>query len=188
MRDEEIGELLEKVVRVPHEVEPAVLERVVGAIELPLRPVHPLPPTWVLAGGLVLICAAVGLAGAARAGFYGIEKMYPFERVMVFATLGILAWVTAREFVSEMIPGSRHRVSPGLLLGITSVVLLGVFALLFRDYQTNHFVSAGIVCLVTGLLHATPAALASWFLLRRGFAVDSVAAGLVEARSPGWLA
>lgn len=131
-----------------------------------------------LAGGLVLICAAVAITGAARAGFYGIEKLSFWECALIFSTLGILIWVAAAEFVSEMIPGSWRRLTPGALLQIISVVLLGVFALLFRDYRTEHFVSAGIACLFTGLVHAIPTALLSWLLLRRGLAVNSIAAGL----------
>jgi hypothetical protein len=65
------------------------------------------------------------------------------------------------------------------------VVLAGVFALLFRDYRTDHFVSAGIVCLLTGLLHAVPAALLSWLVLRRGFAVNSASAGLAAGTLAG---
>jgi hypothetical protein len=65
------------------------------------------------------------------------------------------------------------------------VALLAVFALLFRNYRTEHFVSAGIACLVTGLLLAIPAALLSWLLMRRGFAVNSVSAGLVGGALAG---
>jgi hypothetical protein len=83
------------------------------------------------------------------------------------------------EFVHAMIPGSRRRISPGAFLGFASAALLAVFAFLFRDYRTDHFFSVGIVCLLTGFLHAIPAALLGWLLLRRGFAVSSVSAGLV---------
>jgi len=183
--DGEIDEVLEKAAQTPHEVEPALLKRVTDSIKSSLRPVRPLPPTWMLTGGLVLICAVVALGGAARAGFYGIEKMGLLQRALIFSMLGILVWVTATEFVNEMIPGSRRRVSPGALLGMGSVVLVGVFALLFRDYRTDHFVSAGIVCLLTGLLHAIPAALLSWLVLRRGFAVNCVSAGLVAGTLAG---
>jgi hypothetical protein len=147
--------------------------------------VRPLPPTWALASALILICAAVALAGAARAGFYGIEKMNMWERALIFPALAILAWVAATEFVSEMIPGSRRRMTSGALLGIGSLALLGLFAVLFRDYRTDHFVTAGIVCLMTGLLHAVPTGLVSWWLLRRGFAVNSVAAGLAGGTLAG---
>jgi hypothetical protein len=78
-----------------------------------------------------------------------------------------------------MIPGCLRRYSPGALLSLGSVTLLAVFAFLFRDYQIDHFVSIGIVCLFTGLLHAIPAVFLSWLLLRRGFALNPVSAGLV---------
>jgi hypothetical protein len=183
--DREIDETLERIAQTPHEVEPALLERAAGSIKSSLRPVRPLPPTWMLAGGLILTCVAVALAGAARAGFYGIEKMGLLERTLIFPMLGILIGVTGTEFINEMIPGSRRRLSPGALLGIGSVVLVGVFGLLFRDYRTDHFVSAGIVCLFTGLLHAIPAGLLSWLVLRRGFAVYSVSAGWVAGTLAG---
>ena len=138
-----------------------------------------------MTGGLVLVCAAVSLAGAARAGFFGFEKMDLLERSLIFPALVILACLAGNAFVHEMIPASRRRVSPGALLAFGSLVLLGVFALLFRDYRTDHFVSVGIVCLLTGLLHAIPAALLSWLLLRRGFAVNPVSAGLVAGALGG---
>jgi hypothetical protein len=70
-------------------------------------------------------------------------------------------------------------------LSFASVALLGVFALLFRDYRSDHFFSAGIACLLAGLLVAIPAAILSWSLLRRGFAVNPVAAGLVRGALAG---
>jgi hypothetical protein len=183
--DLEIDEALKRVAQTPHEVEPALLGRIAGSIKTSLRPVRPLPSTWILACGLALICVAVALAGAARAGFYGIEKMGLLQRALIFPILGILVSVAGTEFVNAMVPGSRHRFSPGKLLGMSIVVLVGVFALLFRDYRTEHFVSSGIVCLLTGFLHAGPAALLCWLVLRRGFAVNSVSAGLVAGTLAG---
>ena len=185
MRDREIDEALEGAAQTPYEVDPALLEGVAGSIKSSMRPVRPLPHTWVLSGGLVLICVAVALAGAAHAGFHGFEKLSGLEGGLIFSTLAILVWLAATEFVSAMIPGSRSREAPGTLLGVGSVTLLGVFALLFHDYRTDHFVSLGLVCLMTGLLHAIPTGLVSWWLLRRGFAVNSVAAGLAAGTLAG---
>jgi hypothetical protein len=78
-----------------------------------------------------------------------------------------------------MIPASRLRISPGALPVLSSVALLALLACLFRDYHTDHFFSAGIACLLTGLLHAIPAGLLSWLMLRGGFAVNPASAGLV---------
>ena len=185
MKGKEIDEILEKAAQSPHGVDPAVLDRIAGSIELPIRPVRPLPATWMLSGGLVLLCAVVALAGAARAGFYGIAKLSVLERSMIFPTLGILALALATGFVREMIPGSARRLTSGARLGIGCAALLVVFALLFRDYRTDHFLSAGVVCLVAGVLHAIPAGLLSWLLLRRGFAVNFVSAGLVAGTLAG---
>jgi hypothetical protein len=185
VKDEEIDDFLEKAARAPDDLKPETLQRIADSIRPLLRPVRPLPSTWVMTCGLVLACAAVSLAGAVRAGFFGFEEMNILDRSLIFPGLVILAYLTGNAFVHEMIPASLRRVSPGALLGFVSVMLLGVFALLFRDYRTDHFVSVGIVCLLTGLLHAIPAALLSWLLLRRGFAVKPVSAGLVAGTLGG---
>jgi hypothetical protein len=185
VRDREIDEILKRAAQAPHDVDPAVLDRVARSIGSTLGPVRPLPPAWVLAGGLVLICAAVALAGAARLGLYGIQKLSFLETALVFPVLGVLICLAATAFVGEMIPGSRRRIAPGFLLGAGSLALLAVFAVLFRDYRTERFVSQGVACLTAGLLHAVPAALASWLLLRRGFAVNSVAAAVAAGTLAG---
>jgi hypothetical protein len=61
---------------------------------------------------------------------------------------------------------------------VASLGLAAVLAVCFRDYRTTHFMHAGLVCLVIGMLYAIPAGLLSWLALRRGFAVDAVSAGL----------
>ena len=71
-----------------------------------------------------------------------------------------------------------------MLTGV-SMALLGVFAYVFRYYHTDHFIAAGIACLLTGLLMAIPAAMLSWLLLRRGFAVNFLAAGLAGGTLAG---
>ncbi|HMD70104.1 MAG TPA: NrsF family protein [Bryobacteraceae bacterium] len=185
MRDREIDEILKQAAHSAPGVDPAVLDRVARSIGASLAPVRPLPPAGALAGGLVLICAAVALAGAALLGLHGVQKLSVFEDALVFPVLGILICLTAKALAGEMIPGSRRRVAPGFLLGAGSLALLAVFAVLFRDYRTERFVSQGAACLTAGLLHAIPAALASWLFLRRGFAVNSVATGLAAGTLAG---
>jgi hypothetical protein len=160
------------------ELEPALMDRIARSITSALHPVRPMAPTWVLASGVVLICTLVVLGDAARMGFYGFGKLSGFERVAIFSALGVFIWLAATEFVGEMIPGSKRWLSPHVLLGASGLGLLGVFALLFHDYHTHHFVKIGMLCLLNGLAHAAPAGLLSWWLLRRGFALNSVAAGV----------
>jgi hypothetical protein len=185
VKDQEIDDVLKKAARAGQDPDPLVLERIGDAIKPSLCPVRPLPPVWLMTAGLVLVCAAVSLAGGARAGFFGVAKMNLLERSLVFPALGLLSCLAAVSFVHQMIPASRLRVSPRALLALSSVALLALFAHLFRDYHTDHFFSAGIACLLTGLLHAIPAGLLSWLLLRRGFPVNPVSAGLVAGTLGG---
>jgi hypothetical protein len=185
VKDEKIDDVLKKTAQAPQHLDPLLLERLADSIKPSFRAVRPLPPVWLMAVGLVLVCAVVSLAGAARAGFFGFAKMNLLERSLVFPALGLLTCLAAVSFVHQMVPGSWVRVFPGALLALSTVALLALFADLFRDYHSNHFFSAGIVCLLTGLLHAVPAGLLSWLMLRRGFAVNPVSAGLVAGTLGG---
>jgi hypothetical protein len=188
VRDDEIDEMLKNAQAASGAglgPEPEVLQRISASVQTSLRRVRPIAPAWVLTSGLVLMGAAVAIAGAARVGFFGIAKMNGWERLFIFAALCGFAVLAASEFVHAMIPGRLRRVSSGVLLGAATAALLGVFALSFRDYQVENFVSAGVACLITGLEHALPIAVLSWLLLRRGFAVNPVSAGVVAGTLAG---
>ena len=73
MRDEDIDDILKQAAGSAPEVDPAILDRVSGSIRSSLNLVRPLPPAWVLAGGLVLICAAIALAGGMLLGPHGVQ-------------------------------------------------------------------------------------------------------------------
>ena len=185
MTDEQVDKVLQSASEATQQVDPALLKRIAESLQPSLRPVRPLPPTWVLTAGLALVCAAVAVSAAARAGFYGIEKLSLWERLLIFSTLGILVWVAGTQFVGQLIPASRRQFRAGAFLTIGGATLLAVFALVFRDYRTDHFVAAGLACLLTGLLISIPVALLSWALLRRGFALNPVTAGLVGGALAG---
>jgi hypothetical protein len=171
--------VLQKAAETPHVVDAALLERIDVELRADLRPVRPLAGTWVLAAGVLLVAAMVAVLGAVRAGFYGIAKMDLVERAVIFGVLFLVAWAAGTEFVKSMIPGSLRRVSAGTLVVVSSAVLVAMFAVFFRDYRTRHFVHAGLLCLAAGVGHAIPAGLLGWWVLRRGYAVNGLAAGLV---------
>lgn len=185
MNDREIDDVLEKAAQASQPVSPALMERIAGSIKPSMRPVRPMPPAWLLTGYLILISSTVALAGAARAGFFGVERLGAFDRALIFLTVGIFIWAAASEFVSSMIPGSKRRVHPWALMSISCLTLMCIFAGVFHDDHTDHFVSAGVACLSAGVLHAIPIALVSWLLLRRGFATQPVLAGVVAGTLAG---
>lgn len=185
MTDREIDDILTAASRTSRVVDPAALERITNTIHSDLEPVRPLADRRLSAGALMLIGVAVAVAGAARLGLLGYQALGLGARGAILAVLATFFWLTARELVNHWTPGSRHYLTPQVLLALTSATLLLVFAGLFHRYEANHFLSAGIVCLSVGVLHAAPAAcLAMWFL-RRGFAVEPVAAGALAGLMGG---
>lgn len=184
MKDAEIDEMLDKAAHVPHVLQSELMNRIADSIAPSLRPVRPLAPMWLLAFAVFLAGAAVALVGAARAGFQGGEALSMPARLLIFGSLALLTGTAAAQIVREWTPGSR-RIHSGAILAASSVTLLVVFAVLFHDYQAHHFLSSGLTCLVTGLLHAVPAAFLAWLLLRRGYVVNSVSAGLIAGTFAG---
>jgi hypothetical protein len=134
---------------------------------------------------LVAIGAVVAATGAARLGLAGFQHLSAFQRMLIFPALAILLWIAAEACVAERIPGYRRRIAPGRLLGIGSLILIAVFAALFADYHTERFVAQGMTCLVAGLAHAIPAGIATWLVVRRGFAVNPASAGLAAGTLAG---
>ena len=185
MTNRDIDDMLRDAAGAKHDIDPALLDRISKSLGAGLRPVRPLPPSWLLAIVLVLICAIVAVAGAMRLGAYGIQKLSGMEIALIFPVLAILIWLAAVLCVAELIPGSRRPLSPWLLLVSGGVALAAVFGLLFHDYATERFVSQGMKCLTAGLAHAVPAFLAAWLLLRRGVALNPLAAGLAKGTLAG---
>ena len=185
MTDREIDSRLEKAASVPHRPARSVLDSIERSIHASLVPVRPLPASWMLSVGLLLVCAAVAFVGATRLGFFGFQALGLEQRVTILPILVVLTCVAARECVSHWIPASRHYVAPGALVMLVSVTLLCVFALMFRDYHTERFFSAGVVCLSVGVLHAVPVACLAAWLLRRGLLVDRVSGGTIAGALGG---
>jgi hypothetical protein len=185
MKASKIDEILNRAALERPELDPTLLGRIRDSMAAEMKPVRPLSSTGVLSAMLVAIGAAVGLAGAAVAGLHGFEHQALPQRLSIFALLGLLAWAAAAAFVQAMIPASRQRLRPGTLALLSVVLLLGLFGLLFDDYRTSNFVSAGVTCVATGVLGAVPAALLGWRFLRRGFAVSTVAAGAAAGTLAG---
>jgi hypothetical protein len=161
----------------PEPVDPVLLDRIGASLRANLRPVRPLPAAKRLVAGLVAIFLAASISGGVLLGFNGLYKLTPVAIALIFPTLAVVAALGATATVNSMIPGRKRPVHPALLMAAGCLLMEAIFALLFRDYRTASFVRQGIVCLKAGLIWATPTALAVWLVLRRGFAVDSRAAG-----------
>jgi hypothetical protein len=180
VKDKEIDELL----AAPNRVDPSLLDRVSTSIGASLQPVRPMAPAWMLASVLWLLAAGIAVVSASALGMYGIQKLNGAEMGTIFPALGIFTWLAALLSVAAMTPGGM-RWNPARLLLIVLLAWIALDAILFRDYQMDFFVRQGIPCLRAGLIVAIPAGVASWLVLRRGFAVNAGAAGLAAGALAG---
>jgi hypothetical protein len=177
VNDHEMDDLLKKAAESGRGPDPGLLGRIARSIQGNLRPVRPLPPAWVLRSGLMGICVAVAVAGAARLGLYGSQAMNGTQK-LVFPALAGFITAAAMAWVAEMIPGSKRREGPWNVLFACTFTLFALFPTLFHDHHTENFVHSGLACLGAGLLHAIPIGVGGWWLMRRGFAVNPTEAAL----------
>ncbi len=185
MTDHDIEKRLGWAAYPSRDVNPALLRRIAESVQGSLQPVRALPGSGMLISGVILICAAVAVAGAARAGFFGFKVLGVAQRVTILSALAALLWMTAREFVNHWTPASRRYLAPRAAIALTAGALVAVFGVLFSDYHVEHFFSTGIICLGAGVFHALVAGcLAAWFL-RRGCVLDLVPAGAMAGTLGG---
>ena len=162
-----LTQLLDEVRRgfVPSESQ---LKRIKIALVENLKPVRPLPTSGVLLLACAIIFLCVVAVGTVRLGTNGWVALNIERRIAVFSSLAASAILLAASMVRQMVPGSRHKLSPAALPVGVLLVLTLVIATTFRSHEEVAFVAGGLVCIRNGLTYATPAALLFWLLLRRG--------------------
>lgn len=184
MRDGEIDDVLRKAAEAQPGPDPALLDKIAASIQPKMTPVRPLPPAWVLSSMLFGMCAAIAVAAARRSGMHGIDAMDKTQKLIFPALAGFIV-AAAGAWVAEMIPGSKRKETPWKVLCGATFTLWALFPTIFPDRHTENFVHSGIVCFGAGLLYAVPIALAGWWLLRRGFAVDRTGAAMAAGTLAG---
>ena len=144
------------------------LERIHVKLVENLKPVRPLPPSWVFLSIFVVIFLCVVTVGALRLGTNGWSALTIQQRIAVFASLAAGAVLLATSLVRQMVPGSRHTLPPVALTGGILLFLMLVIVATFRSLAELEFVANGLGCIKNGLVFSVPAALLFWVVLRRG--------------------
>lgn len=184
MRDGEIDDILKKAAESHPGPDPALLERIAGSLQPGMRPVRPLPSARTLELLLYLAALAISVIVAARLGMHGFAAMSG-PQILILAAIPILIARATVLTIAAMTPGSKPREAPVTLFAIACASLVALFAILFRDPPSGHFVPQGIACLMAGVATAIPAGLLAWWLLHRGFVVNLGAAALAAGTLAG---
>ena len=151
----------------------------IGASLLPaLKPVRPLAPNWIWISAFLLLACAFAVIGASFLGLHGLWAATALQRTVILSAICLGAFAAANVASREMTPGNQRRITAWNVLAGSSVLLLLIFSLLFRNYGTGNFVRSGILCLATGLCFSIGTGLLIGLLLRRGFILDAASGGL----------
>ena len=151
----------------------------IGASLLPaLKPVRPLAPNWISISAFVLLACATPVIGASFLGMHGLWAATALQRTVILSAICLGVFAAANVASREMTPGNQRHITAWSVLAGSSVVLLLIFSLLFRNYGTGNFVRSGILCLATGLCFSIGTGLLVGLLLRRGFILDAASGGL----------
>jgi hypothetical protein len=165
-------------------VDPVVLSAIRKPILADVTPVRPLPSTAALALLFCIFFGVVAAVGSHFLGFAGLRRLSLPDCVLVCGVLLVLAVAAAIGIARDMRPGDR-RLPGWLLLCVALAVFEVLFFFLLRNYQMDHFVPLGMICLRVGLLWAAPAALVAYLLLRRGYVVSPVSTGATVGLGAG---
>jgi len=142
-----------------------------------LRAVRPVLSTRYLfvAFGAIFV-SAVSL-NVHRLGAFAVAAMSPLRAGIILGALTISTWLMIYSLVHQMVPGSRHRVSPELLPIAITISLMVTIAVLFRFQHERDFWAGARACLMTGTPIGFVTAVPFWLVLRRGAVLSPIVTG-----------
>jgi hypothetical protein len=147
---------------------PATLRDIERAIVADLRPVQPIVPKLYIFGGFIVIFVSMVAVGVYRMGAFALAVMSPLQAAVILGVLAISAGFLAYSLVNQMVPGSLHRIPPGLLPFGIMISLAIAIAVSFRFQHEQNFWANGWTCIRAGTPIGALAAVPLWFVLRRG--------------------
>jgi hypothetical protein len=182
MSDEEIRRLLaEETTPLRQEDRPDEkrLEEIRGLLTSRLRPVHPLPSNRILIAIALASFALIPLLATMYNGHRALHVLSPFQMAAYYGSFLLLASLFAMAVLEQIIPGSRRRIKPGVLMAGAALFLIALAPVLFENFALGGFVKNGVPCLEFGTICAAVGGALGFFLIRKGFLTSPLEAGVL---------
>lgn len=154
-------------------------QRVRARIAEYLSPVTPLPSQATLILLTVAILVIVPSAVLAVIGDGGLHVITPLQLTMWIVVIGAAEGMLSVSVAGLMVPGSRHRLHPRLLIFACIAAYLTTAILFFRHSKIAHSLQEGTTCLLIGCGVAIPSAFVLWLLTRKGLVLSWPLTGCV---------
>ena len=155
----------------------AALRQIAAGMAIDLRPVRPMAPARYFFGAFVGIFVAIAALGVYGLGAFGIRVMTPLQNTVIFSVLAVSTGLLAYSLVRQMVPGSRHRISPRLLPVAITILLTIAMAVLFQFQHERNFWGNAWGCIRAGTPFGVLAAAPFWLMLRRGAILSPILTG-----------
>jgi len=155
----------------------ATLRQIAESITTSLRPVRPVAPARYFLGAFVGIFVSIVAIGVYRIGAFAIAVMTPLQTIAILSALAVSTGLLAYSLVHQMIPGSRHRISPRLLPVAITISLTIAMAVLFHFQHERNFWGNAWACIRAGTPFGVLAAVPFWLVLRRGAILSPTMSG-----------
>jgi hypothetical protein len=124
----------------------------------------------------LFLCFAV--SAAFPVGMAGLRALNFAQTALYYGVILVGALFGASALVQEMTPGRRRYVNPRVLVGLEILALLAIVAILFHNLNSAGFMM-GRGCLRLGSECSLASAVLFTFILKDGFFVSPVRAGLI---------
>jgi hypothetical protein len=153
------------------------LTRLASGLAADLSPTQPMAPAGFYLTAFVGIFASIVAFGVFREGTRALSAMSLVQILSILGALSACAFLLASSLVSQMVPGSLHRLRPELMPWAVVVTLSVVAGVIFRFGDAGRFWARGWACLRVGVPFALLAAGPFWLVLRAGAVLSPKAAG-----------
>ncbi len=151
--------------------------KVEGSILDALAPVSPISSQNRVGTLLLLMSAAVTSVAILRIGSAGWHALNGLEATILFTIFGIGMVALAYNLASRMMPGSRIRVHPVVLIAAPLFCMFIAVIILFPYRVDPEFVSKGVLCWEIGFVAALASLILVTLALRRGYPSQPVWTG-----------
>ena len=144
------------------------LRQIAEGMSTNLRPVRPVAPARYFFAAMVGVFVSIVALGVYHMGAFAITVMTPLQTGVILTMLAVCTGLLAHSLVQQMVPGTRHRISPRLLPAGITISLMIAMTVLFQFQHERNFWGNAWACIRAGTPFGVLAAVPLWLMLRRG--------------------
>jgi hypothetical protein len=155
--------------------DPQRLGRIQQQMTAHWRPVKPIASNTTLFISLLLLFLLLAICAVLLIGYFALRAIHPLQMVIYYGGLAVGAALAAAVVVQFMVPGSKIRFNPRLIMPAIGIAIVAIVIVLFPNFNSAYW-HGGLACFRSGMAAAVVAGVLFATVLRRMFPTAPVAA------------